>query len=58
MPLYKAVAIVEVALNTSMITTIASCNLYRSKSAGDKDVKSVGLFCMQAKITCVGVIDK
>jgi hypothetical protein len=37
-PLYKAVAIVDVALNTSMITTILLLTSYKFKRDGERDV--------------------
>jgi len=43
-PLCNAAAIVEVALNTSIITTILLLTLYKCKSAGDKEVYREGLF--------------
>jgi len=43
-PLCKAVAMVEVARNTSMITTILLLTSYKCKSAGDKEVYRDGLF--------------
>jgi hypothetical protein len=39
-PLYKAVAMVDVALNTSMITTTLLLMSYKLRSAGDNEVKS------------------
>jgi hypothetical protein len=37
-PLYKAVAIVDVALSTSMITTILLLTSYKFKRDGERDV--------------------
>jgi hypothetical protein len=48
-PLYKAVAIVEVALNTSMITTILLLTSYKFKRAGERDVCRDGLLVMPSK---------
>jgi hypothetical protein len=42
-PLYKAVAIVEVARSTSMITTIALFASYKCIKAGEKEVCKLGL---------------
>jgi len=42
-PLYNTVAMVEVALSTSMITTIELLISYRFNRAGDKDVYNDGL---------------
>src|SRR5215213_10856104 len=42
-PLYKAVAIVEVARKISITTTTQSRTLYKCNKAGDKDVYKVGL---------------
>src|SRR5450432_80055 len=41
-PLYKAVAMVEVARSTSMITTVAWDALYKCNSAGDMEVYKNG----------------
>jgi hypothetical protein len=43
-PLCNAAAIVEVALNTSIITTILLLTSYKFKSAGDNEVCMDGLF--------------
>jgi hypothetical protein len=45
-PLYKAVAIVDVALNTSMITTILLLTSYKCKTEGERDVCKLGLLSM------------
>src|SRR5688500_8221505 len=42
-PLYRAVAMVDVARNTSMITTRVLLISYKSSNAGDGDVYRVGL---------------
>jgi hypothetical protein len=41
--LYNAAAIVEVALSTSIITTVALLISYRFNKAGEREVKRVGL---------------
>jgi hypothetical protein len=41
--LCKTVAIVDVALSTSIITTMLLLTLYRCNRAGDKEVCKVGL---------------
>ncbi len=38
-PLYKAVAMVDVALKTSIITTMESFKSYKCKRAGERTVK-------------------
>jgi hypothetical protein len=45
-PLNKAVAIVEVALNTSMITTTLLVASYKWRRAGESEVCKVGLLLM------------
>src|SRR5688500_2320147 len=45
-PLYKAVAIVEVALSTSMITTTLLLTSYKFKRGGERQVYSVGLLLL------------
>jgi hypothetical protein len=42
-PLFNAVAMVEVARNTSIITTILVLTSYKCKRAGDKEVYNDGL---------------
>jgi hypothetical protein len=42
-PLYKAVAMVDVALSTSMMTTMLSVTSYKCKRAGEKHVNKEGL---------------
>src|SRR5450432_1137581 len=42
-PLFSAVAIVEVARNTSIMTTVAWDTLYKCSKAGDRDVCKKGL---------------
>ncbi len=48
-PLNKAVAIVEVALKTSIITTAALFKSYKCKRAGESEVKIVGFLFMGGK---------
>jgi len=43
-PFFKTDAMVDVALNTSMITTTAFFSSYKCKSAGERQVYSVGFF--------------
>jgi hypothetical protein len=43
-PLYKAVAMVDVARNTSITTTIVFFTSYKCKRAGERQVYNVGLF--------------
>jgi hypothetical protein len=42
-PLYKAAAIVDVARNTSIITTMLLLRSYKCNRAGERDVCRVGL---------------
>src|SRR5574343_623343 len=44
-PLCRAEAMVDVARNTSMITTTASLRSYKCNKAGDKQVNKVGFDC-------------
>ena len=48
-PLYNAVAIVEVARSTSIITTMLLLISYRCNKAGEREVKRVGLFYSSGK---------
>lgn len=43
-PLCNAAAIVDVARNTSMITTMLLLTSYKFNNAGEREVNSVGLF--------------
>jgi len=49
--LYNAVAMVDVALKTSMITTILSDTSYISSSLGERMVYKVGFALMGCKYT-------
>lgn len=55
-PLYKAVAIVEVALNTSIITTILLLISYKCTRAGESEVYRCGLSLIQANVTERGLL--
>src|SRR6476646_11948021 len=50
-PLYNAVAIVEVALNTSMITITLLLISYRCTRAGEREVCKDGLLFIPANVT-------
>jgi hypothetical protein len=50
-PLYNAVAIVEVALKTSIMTTTLLATSYSSNKRGDKIVVIEGLLIWGAKIS-------
>jgi len=45
-PLRKAAAIVDVALNTSMMTTMLLLTSYKCTNAGERQVKMDGLLLM------------